>query len=51
MTVHSPLFSRKMVEIERFVLRAAILHECENYLGGMGRFERKREKFFSPHSP
>ena len=31
-TVHSPLFFRKIVEIERFPLRAAILHECQNYL-------------------
>ena len=30
---HSPLFSLKIVEIERFALRAAILHECQNYLG------------------
>ena len=29
-TVHSPLFSRKIVEIERFPLRAAILHVCQN---------------------
>ena len=33
-SVHSPLFFRKIVEIERYVLRAAILHECQNYLGG-----------------
>ena len=33
---HSPLFFRKMVEIERFALRTAILHECQNYLGGGG---------------
>ena len=33
-TVHSPLFSRKIVETERFALRAAILHECQNDLGG-----------------
>ena len=25
-----------MVEIERFTLRAAILHECQNYSGGGG---------------
>ena len=31
-TVHSPLFFRKIVEIERFPLRAAISHECQNYL-------------------
>ena len=34
--VHSPLFSRKIVEIECFALRAAILHECQNYLVGGG---------------
>ena len=27
----------KIVEIERFALRAAILDECQNYLGGGGR--------------
>ena len=32
----SPLFSRKIVEIEHFSLRAAIMHECENHLGGGG---------------
>ena len=26
------LFFRKIIEIEGFVLRAAILHECKNYL-------------------
>ena len=30
------LFVRKIVEIERFVLRAAILHDCQNYLAGGG---------------
>ena len=35
-TVHSPLFSRKMVEIARFELRTAIQHQCQNYLGGRG---------------
>ena len=45
-TVHSPLFSRKTVEIESFALRAAILHKCQNYLGGGGRFGRGRENFF-----
>ena len=25
------LFSHKIVEIERFALLAAILHECQNY--------------------
>ena len=29
-------FFRKIIEIERFALRAAILHECQNYLGGGG---------------
>ena len=33
-TVHSPIFFGKIIEIERFALRAAILHECQNYLGG-----------------
>ena len=33
-TVHSPLFFCKIIEIERFVLQAAILHECQNYLWG-----------------
>ena len=27
---------RKIVETERFALRAAIFHECQNYLGGRG---------------
>ena len=27
--VHSPQFFRKIVEIERFTLRAAILDECQ----------------------
>ena len=31
-TVHSPLFFRKMVEIEGFALRVAIFHQCQNYL-------------------
>ena len=30
------LFFRKIIEIERFVLRAVILDECQNYLGGGG---------------
>ena len=46
-TVHSPLFSRKTVEIENFALRAANLHKCQNYLGGGGRFGRGWEIFFS----
>ena len=32
------LFFHKIVEIERFALRAAILDEFQNYLGGGGRF-------------
>ena len=36
-TVHSPLFFRKIVKIERFVLQAAILHGCQNHAwGGLG---------------
>ena len=38
MDCHSPLFFRKIVEIERFSLRDAILRECQNYLGGGGGF-------------
>ena len=34
--VHIYIFFRKIIEIGRFVLRAAILHECQNYLGGGG---------------
>ena len=34
--VHSPLFFRKIVKIERFVLQAAILHGCQNHLGHGG---------------
>ena len=33
-TVHSPLFFRKIIEIERFALRTAILDEYQKYLGG-----------------
>ena len=45
-TVHTSqsLFFREIVKIEHFALRAAILDECQNYLGGGGRFGRKREK-------
>ena len=43
-TFHCPLFSRKIAQIERFALGAAILNECQNYLGGRGWFGRKREK-------
>ena len=39
--MHSPLFFRKIVEIDHFVLRAAVLHEYQNYLEGRGLFGRK----------
>jgi len=32
-----PIFSGKIVEIERFALGATILHECQNYLGSGAR--------------
>ena len=37
-TVHTSqsLFFRKIVNIEHFALRAAILDECQNHLGGRG---------------
>ena len=44
LTVHSPLLFHKIVESERFALRAAMLDEYQIYLGGGGRFRRKREK-------
>ena len=37
----SPIF-RKIVDIEGFALRAAILDECQIYLGGGGRFKPRR---------
>ena len=43
-TLPRSLVFREIVEIEHFALRAAILDECQNYLGGGGRFGRKREK-------
>ena len=42
-TIHSPLFFRKIIEIESFALRAAILHECQNYLGGGPVWEETRK--------
>ena len=48
---HSPLFYRKTIEIERFALRVAILHECQNYLGGgggLGGSEKNRKIFLVP---
>ena len=41
-------FSRKIVDLEDFALPAAILGECQNYLGGGVRFGRKREKYLPP---
>ena len=35
-TVYSPLFFRKIAEIERFALLPAILDEYQNYFGGGG---------------
>ena len=40
-----PPFFRKTVEIEDFALRVAILDECQIYLGGGGRFGRRRENW------
>ena len=37
-------FFRKIVEIEHFVLRAAILDKWQNVLRGRGQFGRKRFK-------
>ena len=50
-TVHGPLFFRKIVEIERFVLRVAILHECQNYLGGEGGLGGSEIYFSRPPFP
>ena len=36
MIVDTPLFFHKIVVIEHFALQAAILDECQNYLGGGG---------------
>ena len=36
MSCENQQFFRKIIEIESFALRAAILHECQNYLGGGG---------------
>ena len=48
------LFFRKIIEIKRFVLRAAILHECKNYLGGgggLGGSEKNIFLYFSSPNP
>ena len=37
LTVHSPVFFRKIVDIERFALRATILDDCQIYLRGGGQ--------------
>ena len=41
-TVHTPLFYRKIVEIEDFALQVAILNECQIYLEGAGGGELGR---------
>ena len=43
-------FFRKIIEIESFALRAAILHEWQNYLGAGAVWEEAR-KIFSPPPP
>ena len=42
---------RKIIEIERFALRAAILHECQNYLGGGGGLAVSRPPSYNPRRP
>ena len=48
-TVHSPVFFRKIVDIERFALRATILDKCQIYLGGGGQFGRRSPSLASFH--
>ena len=43
-SVRSPLLFRKIVEIERFALLVAILDERQIYVGGGGKFGRRRQK-------
>ena len=43
-SVRSLLSFRKIVEIERFALLVAILDERQIYVGGGGRFGRRRQK-------
>ena len=50
-TVHSPLFFRKIIEIERLALRATILHECQNYLGGGGGLGGGERESYNPRRP
>ena len=50
-TLDSPLFFRKIIKIERFALRATILHECQNYLGGGGGLEGSEKKNFLAPPP
>ena len=47
-TAHSPLFFRKIVEIECFEFWAAILYECQNYLGGGGGLGGSEKNFSGP---
>ena len=47
-TILNPLFSRKIVEIERFAFRAAILDECSNYLGSRSGLGGSAKNFFRP---
>ena len=51
LSVDSPLFFRKIIEIERFLLRAANLHECQNYLGGGGRMGGSEKNIFLAPPP
>ena len=45
-------FFRKIIEIESFALRGAILHECQNYLGGGGGLGGSEKNIFPvPHPP
>ena len=43
-SVRSLLLFRRIVEIERFALLVAILDERQIYVGGGGRFGRRRQK-------
>ena len=51
-TVHTSqsLFFRKIVEIEHFALRAAILDECQNYVGGGGVVWEEARKIVPEYS-
>ena len=41
-------FFRKIIEIESFALRAAILHEWQNFLGGGGGLGGSEKNFLAP---